>query len=164
MDVHELEVENAPDGIGGKDPTLGGTSAQMSRDLDSGAGDAFEDGHFAFKDTGTDACANRWYARNVFNQGRTWDWSGSCWKQWHGSSGRGYGFNRGWGRDWYRRRRDFASWPNRYHHWRVPVLEAGTKQPWVWGEHLNVRVHGPGYADFSGRTSEQAVTLYITID
>ena len=58
MDVHELEVENAPDGIGGKDHTLGGTSAQMSRDLDNGEGDAFEDGHFAFKDTGTDACCH----------------------------------------------------------------------------------------------------------
>ena len=76
MDVHELEVENAPDGIGGKDPTLGGTSAQMSRDLDSGAGDAFEDGHFAFKDTGSDAfchtptlCRNRWYVRGVLGTG-----------------------------------------------------------------------------------------------
>ena len=77
MDVHELEVENAPDGIGGKDPTLGGTSAQMSRDLDSGAGDAFEDGHFAFKDTGTDACChiagtpcrNRFYVRGVLGTG-----------------------------------------------------------------------------------------------
>ena len=34
-DVHELEVENAPDGSGRQDYTSGGTSAQMSRDQDN---------------------------------------------------------------------------------------------------------------------------------
>ncbi|OLP96962.1 hypothetical protein AK812_SmicGene20753 [Symbiodinium microadriaticum] len=51
-DVHELEVENAPDGSGGTAHISGGTSAQMSRDLDNSESDAIEDDHIDFKGTG----------------------------------------------------------------------------------------------------------------
>ena len=38
------------------------------------------------------------------------------------------------------------------------------RQPWRFGEQLMVEVPRPGYADYCGRTTEQAVTLRITIE
>ena len=144
----------------------------MSRDLGNNSdGDACEnssaDAEASLSDTRCLTSAqvgNHWYGRSPSKVSRTWSWSGACWRQWHGHSGRGFGFNTGWGRDWSRHSNCSDNRPTRQQHWRVPIARAGIRQPWRFGEQLMVEVPRPGYADYGGRTTEQAVTLHITIE
>ena len=68
------------------------------------------------------------------------------------------------GPDWSKHRYCLDDRRNRHHRWRVPTARAGIRQPWRFGEQLMVEVPRPGYVDYYGHRTEQAVTLRTTIE